>query len=144
MVDIHVNADGFSGAPSDLLRRAVTIALESGAVAKGEISLTLMDDQGIRDLNQEYLGRNHVTDVIAFTLSGPGEPLLGDVYIGFEQAARQADEMGVDTRDELARLAIHGTLHALGHDHPEGEERLDSPMWELQENLLARLLDADT
>ncbi len=110
----------------------------------GEVSLTLMDDEGIRDLNQEYLARDHVTDVIAFTLSDPGEPLLGDVYIGFEQAARQADEMGIGTPVELARLAIHGTLHALGHDHAEGDERFESPMWELQESLLTRLLDADS
>jgi probable rRNA maturation factor len=148
-VDIHVNADGFSGAPVEMLSRAVALTLESGAVTEGEVSLTLMDDTGIRSLNQEYLGHDRVTDVIAFTLSerlsgGDEEPLLGDVYIGFMQAERQATQLGIPVRDELARLAIHGTLHVLGHDHPEGDDRFQSPMWALQEALLTRLLDSDT
>jgi probable rRNA maturation factor len=146
-VDIHINADGFSDAPVDLLSRAVAIALDSQNVTAGAISLTLMGDEGIRALNQEYLGRGYVTDVISFMLSDPEdgvEPLLADVYLGFEQAVRQADQMGIKSHHELARLAIHGTLHVLGHDHPEGEDRVESPMWVLQETLLARLLDADT
>lgn len=143
VVDIHINDGGFSRVPRELLVRAVEIVLDSEGVDEGELSVTLMDDQGIRGLNQEYLDRDYVTDVIAFTLSGDGEALMGDVYIGFEQAMRQANQMGIDRSRELARLAIHGVLHVLGHDHPEGEERTDSPLWVLQEDLVTRLLDAD-
>ena len=48
--------------------------------------------------------------------------------------------MGV--REELARLVVHGTLHVLGHDHPEDDSRLRSPMWRRQERLLRRVLGA--
>lgn len=144
MADVHVNDGGVSGAPITLLTRAVRLVLGSEGIAEGEVSLTLLGDEGIRSLNLEYLARDSVTDVIAFRLSGEGEPLLGDIYIGFDQAVRQAEQMGVDTPEELARLAIHGALHVLGHDHPEGEERMESPMWALQEALLTRLLDADS
>ena len=143
-MDIHVNAAGFSDAPEALLSGAVAIALDSEDATEGELSLTLLDDEAIRALNREYLGRDYVTDVIAFALQDHGEPLLGDIYIGLEQAQRQARQLGTDTSKELARLAIHGTLHVLGHDHPEGEDRVESPMWALQETLLTRLLDADT
>ena len=65
---------------------------------------------------------------------------MGDVYLGVEQAARQAAEEGVPLAEELVRLAVHGTLHVLGHDHPEGEERLHSPMFVLQEEIVSALL----
>ncbi|RMH15027.1 MAG: rRNA maturation RNase YbeY [Gemmatimonadetes bacterium] len=125
------------------MERAVRHALASAGVTEAEVSLTLLDDAGIRELNRRYLERDRPTDVIAFTLSAPGEPVLGDVYVGAEQAARQAADAGLPLTEELVRLAVHGTLHVLGHDHPEGPERLESPMFRLQESLVAELLDAD-
>jgi probable rRNA maturation factor len=65
---------------------------------------------------------------------------VGDIYVGWDEAARQAEEHGVSFHEELARLAIHGTLHVLGHDHPEDASRTESPMFRLQERLLAELL----
>ena len=65
---------------------------------------------------------------------------MGDVYIGFDQAERQSAEAGVSLDEELARLAIHGTLHLLGHGHSDGPERTGGPMFELQERLLEDLL----
>jgi len=81
-------------------------------------------------------------DVISFALHGPDDPILGDVYLGGAQAARQAEEEGVTLQEELVRLVVHGTLHVLGHDHPQGEERLESPMFLLQEELVHQLLGA--
>jgi probable rRNA maturation factor len=104
----------------------------------GEISLTLVDDEAMAVLNRRWLGREGPTDVIAFDL-GEGTELVGDVYIAPETARRNAAIFGVPLDEELLRLAIHGTLHVLGHDHPEGEGREDSPMFRLQEQLLRGL-----
>ena len=90
-------------------------------------------------MNRGYLGRDRPTDVISFTLHGPDEPLLGDVYIGFDQAVRQAASEEVGVREELARLAIHGTLHVLGYDHPADETRVASAMFRRQEELVGEL-----
>jgi probable rRNA maturation factor len=60
--------------------------------------------------------------------------------VGFEQATRQAGELGVPIDEELVRLAIHGTLHVLGHDHPEDDERERSSMFVLQERLVRDVL----
>ena len=77
--------------------------------------------------------------MIAFSLGSPEEP-LGDIYVGADQARRQADALGVPLAEELVRLTIHGTLHVLGHDHPDGGDRFDSPMYVLQERLLSEVL----
>ena len=106
---------------------------------EAEISVTLVDDEEIKRLNREYRGEHRPTDVIAFSLGSPEQP-LGDVYVGAEQARLQAEALGVPVGEELVRLAIHGTLHVLGHDHPDGDDRFASPMYVLQEQLLGEVL----
>ncbi|MDT8435533.1 MAG: rRNA maturation RNase YbeY [Gemmatimonadota bacterium] len=117
------------------LRRAAAAALATAAPPfTGELSVTFLPDEEMGELNRTWLGRSGPTDVIAFGLEGPAR--TGDVYVAPETAARNARELGIDVDEELARLVIHGVLHVLGHDHPEGDERYGSPMYELQEELL--------
>ncbi|HSW31087.1 MAG TPA: rRNA maturation RNase YbeY [Longimicrobiales bacterium] len=137
-LDVTVNADGFAWADSAELERAVRRTLASQGVRDGELSLTLLGDEAMRDLNRRYLAKDRPTDVLAFAL-GPGPALLGDVYLGAEQARRQAAELGIPLEEELVRLAVHGTLHVLGHDHPEGAGREESPMFALQEALVREI-----
>lgn len=141
---VHVNPGGAGEAPLDLLERGVRHVLEVEGIDEGEVSVTLLDDGGIRTLNREYLERDRVTDVIAFALHDPGEPVLGDVYLGHEQARRQAREHGVPPDEELLRLAVHGTLHVLGHEHPDEPGREDSPMFRRQEDHVRRVLEEPT
>jgi probable rRNA maturation factor len=121
------------------VRAAVRATLRHEGVADAEVSVTLMADDEIAELNVRYLQHEGPTDVISFALYEDGEDPVGDVYIGFEQALRQAAALGVAPTHEIARLAVHGTLHVLGHDHPPGEERLDSEMWRVQEAIVAAL-----
>jgi len=114
--------------------------LEEEGREEGEISVTLLPDDEIRAMNREHRGEDRTTDVLAFALHGEDEAPLGDVYVGVEQARRQAREAGVGWAEELVRLAIHGTLHVLGWDHPEGEERDGSPMFRRQEELVGKVL----
>ena len=139
MITVHVNSPGGPG-PADLLRRAVRTALEAEGVTTAEVSVTLLDDHGIRTLNRRYLDRDRPTDVLAFPLHGEGEGPLGDVYVGLERARDQARGVGVPLEEELVRLAIHGTLHVLGWDHPE-VEREGSPMFRRQEELVRQVLE---
>ena len=125
-----------------LIEKAVRHALADAAVSAAELSVTLLDDVAIQAMNREYLERDRVTDVIAFTLTSDDDSvgLMGDVYIGAEQAIRQAEQWTVPLQEEFMRLAIHGTLHVLGHDHPEGESRSESAMFRAQERLLKDVL----
>ncbi|MBW3551876.1 MAG: rRNA maturation RNase YbeY [Gemmatimonadetes bacterium] len=123
---------------STLVERAARAVLAERGVHDGEISVALMDDPAMAAMNRQWKGRDATTDVLAFSLHDEGDPPLGDVYIGWEQALRQAAEMDEPPARELARLAIHGTLHVLGFDHPE-QGREESPMWKLQERILEEL-----
>ncbi|MEE2904797.1 MAG: rRNA maturation RNase YbeY [Gemmatimonadota bacterium] len=139
--EVLINTGLFRSAPIDLIERAIRMTLdEDGTIA--EISLALLADSEMQELNLRHLGKDSTTDVISFSLGGEGL-VVGDVYVGFEQAIRQADELGIEVGEELARLAIHGTLHVLGYDHPEGPERSKSPMFQVQEQLLRNLLGSE-
>ena len=129
--------------PLDLAtaEEAVRHVLAAEGVGVAEISLAFLSDEEIVKLNEGYLSHAGATDVISFALHESGERPLGDVYIGAEQAARQAAELEVAPAEELLRLVIHGTLHVLGHDHPEGADREQSHMYRRQEQLLASFLD---
>jgi len=137
-MEVQVNLGVFDAVEGALLEAAVRKALEADG-REAELSVTLVDDAEIERLNHEYRGRDRPTDVIAFSLGSPEQP-LGDVYIGADQARRQAESLGVPLIEELLRLAIHGTLHVLGHDHPDGDDRFASPMYVLQEQLLGEVL----
>jgi probable rRNA maturation factor len=139
-VAVHLSAVGSWSLPRGLLETAVRTAAAREGVVQGEISLTFLGDREIRALNLEYLGRDEVTDVIAFSLHDPGAAIVGDIYVGYEQARRQADELGIALTEELVRLAIHGTLHVTGQDHPAGEDRFDSEMFRLQEEIVKETL----
>jgi len=108
-------------------------------VEVGEISITFLDSAAMAALNEAHLGRAGPTDVIAFNLAEPADP-LGDVYICPAVAEESAREYGVELREELLRLVVHGVLHVLGHDHPAGPGREESEMFRRQEEILSRLL----
>lgn len=140
-MEIQVSGESPAGVSKDWLRSAVSLVLQSEGLDDGEISLTLLDDDSIRELHRTYLGKDVPTDVISFALHEGDEAVLGDVYVGYEQAAMQAAEVGISVEEELARLSIHGTLHVLGYDHPDTETRSSSEMFVLQEHLVRKLLD---
>lgn len=107
--------------------------IDAGAIAC-ELSLQLLDDDAIHQLNATYRQVDRPTDVLAFAaLENPlplplpepeaiADPLdLGDIAISLDTAARQADERGHPLTVELAWLAAHGLLHLLGWDHPDAE-----------------------
>jgi len=106
------------------LRDAVAAVLSSEGVSRADVSIALIDDRRIEDLNRRYLDHDGPTDVISFPLSEPEEPeLLGQLAISTETAAREADRLGVDPRDELLLYAVHGTLHLLGYDDQSDADR---------------------
>ncbi len=139
---VHINAPSGHPLPRDLIERAVRIALEEEGVSDGDVSVTFLEDAPIHDLNRRWLGHGWVPDVLSFRLHDRGEPPVADVYVGLEQAERQARDVGVPLDEELCRLAIHGVLHALGHDHAARAEPSGSGegMFERQETLLQMAL----
>ena len=95
--------------------------LEAERVPNALLSIAFVTRQRIAALNREHLGRRGVTDVISFGFARATDrdPVIGDIYICPDVARAAAAERRIGIREELTRLVIHGTLHVLGHDHPE-------------------------
>jgi len=95
-----------------------------------ELSILLVDDKEMRNINREYRNVDRPTDVIAFAMregefSDVNREILGDVIISVDTAVRQALERGVTVMEEVTFLLVHGTLHLLGYDHEVNmEEKL--------------------
>lgn len=119
--------------PRERIRRALCETLRREGRTRGEFSVTFVADAEMSSMHERYLGRSDVTDVLSFALHDDGEDPLGDVYVGLAQARRQAAEAGAEPEEELVRLAVHGALHVLGYDHPDGPERTASEMFRVQE-----------
>ena len=100
------------------LRRAVDRALSAVGRPAGMVEVRVVDDAEIRRLNAEWRGIRRRTDVLAFPLETPGSasPLVGQIVISVDAAARQARRLGVPLAMELDLLATHGTLHLVGWD----------------------------
>ena len=99
-----------------------------------EISVLLVDNATIQELNRDYREKDVPTDVLSFPLEeelagevepeiigGPAARMLGDIVISVEKAVTQAAEYGHSVERELAFLLVHGLLHLLGHDHDKNE-----------------------
>lgn len=124
------------------LRRRAGAILRNIDRADAELSVTLVDDAAIEELNARYRGRPRPTDVLSFSLlEGPHAErrgaLLGDVVISLETAARQARRAGRSLDDEVLRLLIHGVLHLVGHDH---EDAADARAMRAEERRVRRAL----
>jgi probable rRNA maturation factor len=109
------------------LRKSVNKILRELGLLDKEVSLLLLDNEGIRDINRLYLNRDYPTNVIAFSqIEGefgninPG--ILGDVVISVEQAWHDAEENDLPLEDEMDFLVIHGILHLLGYEHENCNE----------------------
>ena len=104
---------------------------EEGIDDTAEVSVTLVDNEGIRELNREHRDIDRETDVLSFPLGDDDgyevDPdndaiMLGDIVISLEKAAQQAEEYGHSYRREVAFLITHSLFHLLGYDHVNSEE----------------------
>jgi probable rRNA maturation factor len=124
------------------VKEAALATLAAEGVRDAMLSITFVGRAAMSELNRRYLGHHGPTDVISFGLGRQGRrgPVVGDIYICPEIARANAQRQSVSSQEELLRLVVHGTLHTLGYDHPEGATRTASKMWRSQERILARVI----
>lgn len=122
MIRVTVTDAVGSGALTAVRARTIVRAVCAGEKVRiGELSFVILNDGRIRTINRKFLGHDYVTDVITFPLEEEG--LTAEIFINVRQAARQAKEYGVSLKNELTRLVVHGTLHALGYSDTTKAER---------------------
>jgi probable rRNA maturation factor len=106
------------------------------------VSIAIVGDRRIRDLNRSYLGREGTTDVIAFEAEDEPDRRTGEVIVSADTALRQSEEYGHSLERELCLLVAHGVLHVLGYEDYDDEAR--ARMMQLQEQALARMEGGST
>jgi probable rRNA maturation factor len=165
-VTIHdrIGADRIATAVEPLQASAALAVLEEAIAetarhaigpADTEVELTICGDAEMERLNFDHMGERGPTDVLSFPLHAwtvddaasrlgdddgvrpPGAILLGDVVIDLDQALRQSADGDWSVTEELILLAIHGTLHLLGHDHADLDE--EARMRSMERDVLAVL-----
>ena len=107
--------------------RALSQIMEILECSDKEVGVVLLDDEGIREINRDYLKRDRPTNVIAFSMQegeyGNLNPtILGDIIISVETAQRDAISGDMPLEHMIDYLMIHGMLHLLGYNHEEDEE----------------------
>lgn len=109
------------------LRRRARMILKAIGESRSELSVALVDDSEIKELNGQWRNKNRPTDVLSFSLIEGDHAdwrggMLGDVVISVETAAVQAKERHRSLDETVGRLLVHGVLHLIGHDHEEDDE----------------------
>lgn len=102
--------------------------LTSEEVDEGaELSILFVEADHIRKLNARFAGDDYATDVLAFPMMDDDEDdetlMLGDVVVCPQIASNNARDLGHGLDDELAALVVHGTLHLLGYDHEQDDDK---------------------
>lgn len=131
--DIATHRRSDLAAPDDdAIEQAVRAALSTNGCRRAEISIALVDDAEIAQLNKTYLNHEGATDVLSFDLGGDPDAgvIDGEIVASVETAQRVASERGgesevdsgVDAEVELLLYLVHGMLHLLGHDDATPEE----------------------
>jgi probable rRNA maturation factor len=142
MIHLQISENISPTLPRKIIEQAAAKTLATLAVA-GEIDLTILltDDGQIHQLNLEYLGVDAPTDVLAFPADyidpDTKARYLGDVIISYERANAQAQAGGHTLEQEIELLVVHGTLHLLGHDHADPDQK--AMMWAEQAEILSHL-----
>jgi probable rRNA maturation factor len=109
------------------IRQTVRVILDALDCPDSEISILIVDDPQIEELNQQYLNRQGPTNVIAFAMregefSNLSPHLLGDVVISTDTAAREAQMAARSMEQRIEELLVHGILHLMGYDHETSED----------------------
>lgn len=138
----------FSVELSDVIEKLIQQSLEYEMFEKPcEVSVSIVDDNEIRQINNQFRNIDRATDVLSFPLltfeegevfdlNEKDEVLLGDIIISLERAREQALEYGHSLKREVAFLTAHSMLHLLGYDHMEEEE--EKEMFAKQNEILIK------
>ena len=143
-IDIQ-NQRSLSKITTKTLKTIVQTISDDLGFKNSELSVVIMDDPGIHELNKTWRSKDKPTDVLSFpqaegkVSAGDFVPCLGDIVISAETAARQAESIGHSLEDEYRRLLVHGFLHLLGHDHVNGGHQ--ARIMKQEEERLLEVLD---
>lgn len=122
-----------------IIQKLVDLSSKYENRIKGGVEVAIIGEKEIKKLNNEYRGKNKVTDVLSFPWKeSPREKtiFLGQIYICYPQIKKQANDFEVEELEEFARMLVHGLLHLVGYDHVNKREA--EKMFGLQEKIVLK------
>ena len=119
-IEVADRHGGFSFDSGALERILKSVLAE--AVGSAELSVAVVRDAEMRQMNRTFLGRDHTTDVMAFPYGTQEDHLEGEVVVNADEAMRQAEQRSHGAEVELKLYAVHGALHLLGYDDADVEQ----------------------
>lgn len=109
-----------------IVRKKAEIILSALGLVDDELSILVVDDDRIAELNQQYRNKKGPTNVLSFPMREDGtpdvSPLLGDVVISADTVKKEADLAGIGFGERFSQLLVHGILHLIGYDHEISDE----------------------
>lgn len=122
-----------------------TAAKETKGFGNFSISVNLVSETQIKELNRKYRNKNKITDVLSFPIlekvrlqvSGFKFQDVGDIFICLPFAKKQAKRENISIKENLARLTVHGFLHLVGYDHERSEKDAEK-MFKLENDILLK------
>ena len=126
------------------IRNTVLKVLKTLDCPDKEISLSFVDDEYIKQLNKQYLGKDQATNVLSFSLQegeyGDINPqILGDIIVSVETAQRDALYGKLNIAQEIDFLIIHGILHLLGYNHENTTKKEATKMRQKEKELFNKI-----
>lgn len=106
---------GFSLKNRLATRQWLKACIKSEGKKPGEINIIFCNDEYLQNINQEFLGKNYLTDIITFDFSEK-DKISGDLYISYERIKENAKKYNVSLEEEIWRVMAHGVLHLMGYD----------------------------
>lgn len=126
-IDNRQNSIEINESIQDLFEKVIKESLlVEGKSLSYEVSVSLVNNEEIKELNRQYRGIDSETDVLSFPLEDRFSvdlPLLGDIIISIDKAMEQSKEFGHSIERELAYLTAHSMFHLMGYDHMNKEDK---------------------
>ncbi len=122
MIDVSIEAD-VSEVTAEDVERAVQMTLSAEGVDL-DLSIVLVDDETIHQMNRQFLEHDYATDVICFDLRDDGPGVDAEIVVSVDTARREAELRNMTFISEVLLYCVHGTLHLLGYDDHDPEDKL--------------------
>jgi probable rRNA maturation factor len=98
------------------LKQAVRRVLQGEGMTAAVVSIAVVDNAAIRQLNARYLGHDYATDALSFVLEAAEGRVEGQIVVSAETAAARAAEFHWGAEEELLLYVVHAALHLVGYD----------------------------
>ena len=138
VLSVHNPSQFYLPVENTVLENLLQIIEKEEDVIFSHVELVYVDEEGIVEINKEYLDRDYVTDIISFNYEDdPEKGIEGTLYCCAPRIAEQSGEVESDTEQEFYRIFIHGLLHLAGYDDSSPKEK--NTMTRLENHYLEQL-----